>query len=239
LSFLAAGGKQVSSISVIYDSDVATWHFGSWIHPENLSVEFDLIFFSPTKAGNYSLILFLTGLDGLVPSFMYVDFCTKLALQSNSIVVAYDVLKFVSLPKKEERLFEKTVNWTLSNINSLLNSTKTPDIIKNKVFADLNRFGVSLIGHSSGAHPLVTYLVKTCGFIKSLILIDPVDGYDPYGFVKEYITNPPEQLPVIIPTLVITTGLDSLPRSKFQSACAPANISNLRFYLSVIWINIR
>lgn len=63
--------------------------------------------------------------------------------------------------------------------------------------------------------------------------MDPVDGYDPYGVIKEFITNPPKQLPFLMPTLIITTGLDSIPRGPGFPACAPANFSNLRFYASL------
>jgi len=39
-------------------------------------------------------------------------------------------------------------------------------------------------------------------------LIDPVDGFDPFGIVKNtFITNPPKQLPFYTPTLIVSTGL--------------------------------
>ncbi len=73
-----------------------------------------------------------------------------------------------------------------------------------------------------------------------LILLDPVDGFDPFGIVKDYITNPPIQLPFITPTLIISTGLDSVSIFSHGVACAPANISNVRFYDSLsgpTWFN--
>ena len=66
-----------------------------------------------------------------------------------------------------------------------------------------------------------------------MILIDPVDGYDPFGIVKDYITNPPKQLPYFTPTLIISTGLDPVPLFTHSVACAPTNISNMRFYDSL------
>ena len=56
-----------------FDSDkinigekVVHWDFGSYIRPENKSVEFGLVIFSPKKPGNYPVIIFNSGFDGLV-----------------------------------------------------------------------------------------------------------------------------------------------------------------------------
>lgn len=209
---------------------VVSWNFGSFIHPENSSVEFDLKFFSPTLPGNYSTIMFLTGLDGIAPSFLYEDFCTKLVLETNSIIVAYDALRFPYFPDKEERVFERTLNWTLANLNKLFNSKKTPASIKDLVFPDLEMYGVSLMSHSAAGHTVVSYLVNICGYVKSLILMDPVDGFDPFGIVKIFVTNPPEQLSFTIPTLMLSTGLSNVPVNPKFTSCAPTNISNERFY---------
>ncbi len=63
--------------------------------------------------------------------------------------------------------------------------------------------------------------------------MDPVDGYDPFGFLKIFITNPPKQLPFTIPTLIISNGLDSVPANSLFPPCASANVSNIRFYDSL------
>lgn len=63
--------------------------------------------------------------------------------------------------------------------------------------------------------------------------MDPVDGYDPFGFIKIFITNPPNQLPFTIPTLIISNGLDAVPANPLFTPCAPVNISNTRFYESL------
>lgn len=87
------------------------------------------------------------------------------------------------------------------------------------------------MGHSASGHPVVGYLVNKCDLIKSLVLLDPVDGYDPFGFVKIFITDPPKPLDFVIPTLLITTGYDSVsPSPHGHMSCAPANMSNERFY---------
>ena len=156
-----------SSQPNLKDDLVVSWNFGSFIHPANKSVEFDLKFFSPTIPGFYPVIVFLTGLDGFAPGSIYTDFCSRLAVDTNSIVVTFDSFRFPSFPVKEELLFESTLNWTLQNLNGLFNSKNTPSKIKNMVFPDLKTYGVRLMSHSAAAHPIVSYLVKSCGLIKS------------------------------------------------------------------------
>jgi hypothetical protein len=102
------------------DDRVVTWHFGTIFHHANKSAKFDLEFFAPTQPGVYPVIIFLTGLDGIAPSYVYSEFLTKLAIASNSIIVTFDRLAFISLPDKEEKLFEETLNWTLANIDGLI-----------------------------------------------------------------------------------------------------------------------
>ncbi|CAF1089929.1 unnamed protein product, partial [Brachionus calyciflorus] len=213
------------------DDSVISWNFGSYIRPKNSSVEFDLNFFSPTKPGKYPIIVFLTGLDGLAGGFLYHDFSKKLVHETNAILVCFDTVKPPKLPDKEEKLFAKTLNWALENMNGLFDSKNTPFVIKNKVYPIAN--DVALMGHSASGHTVVSYLNETCGSIKSLILLDPVDGFDPFGLIKIFITNPPKQLPFVIPTLHIETEYDPVSRSGKIPACAPANVSNSRFYDSL------
>ena len=101
----------------------------------------------------------------------------------------------------------------------MFNSDKTPISIKNKVFPDNGPRGYTLLSHSSAAHPTCLYLTKQCNNIKKLIWFDPVDGYDPFGFIKSYCTNPPNSLPYQLPTLIVTTGLDPIPVLSFGAAC--------------------
>ena len=148
------------------NTNIVEWTVGS-LTPFNSSVKFGLQFFSPTIPGKYPIIVFLTGLDGLALGPFYSNFNSQVVYQSQSILVVFSSLEIIHLPDAEERVFEKTLNWTLENIDGLFNSDRTPKIIKNLVFPDLKTFGVSLMGHSSGNHPVVSYLNKTCGFVKS------------------------------------------------------------------------
>jgi hypothetical protein len=222
------------------DNDsVVTWHFGSDIHHKNKSLHFNIQIFSPTTPGNYSLIYFLTGLDGIVATSFYRDFSTLLSLETRSIVVAYDSFRIPPpFPDKEENWFQVTLEWTIANVNALFNDKSTPIQIRGHVFPDVKTYGVSLMSHSASGHPIVSYLNKTCGLVTNAILLDPVDGYDPFGLVKIFITHPPTKLPFETPILLATTGLANVPRFKGLPPCAPKNLSNIRFYDSLagpIW----
>ncbi|RNA13625.1 Chlorophyllase, partial [Brachionus plicatilis] len=131
----------------------------------------------------------------------------------------------------EEKIFAKSIEWTLKNLQQLFDSKNTPTIIKNRVFPIVE--DVCLMGHSASGHTVVSYLNETCGLIKSLVLFDPVDGYDPFGFIKQFITHPPAQLPFVIPTLILRTEFDPIPKSGIIPACAPDALSNKRFYDSL------
>ncbi|CAF1017509.1 unnamed protein product [Brachionus calyciflorus] len=213
------------------NNETISWNFGSFIRPKNKSIEFDINFVSPTKSGQYPITIFFTGLDGIAPSFGYKDFLNKLSIETNTILVSFDLLRFPKFPDKEEKLFKSSLDWTLENLNSLFDSNTTPDLIRNRIYPILN--GVSLMGHSASGHAIVSYLNETCGKIDKLVLIDPVDGYDPFGFFKIYITNPPVQLPFLTPTLIIRTGLDNVPSNPLFPPCAPEKVSNGRFYESL------
>lgn len=86
-------------------------------------------------------------------------------------------------PSAMTNALEKVIDWMMENVQSYI-SKYNPG-----VFADLENQLV-LMGHSAAAHPTTQYLNGTCGTVKLQILLDPVDGVDPFGIVKEYITHP-------------------------------------------------
>jgi hypothetical protein len=109
----------------------------------------------------------LTGLDGLALGKFYNDFSSQIVEQSQSIIIEFDGLGIIHKQGKEEKIFEKTLNWTIENIEGLFMTDKTPVSIKKIVFPDVKTWGITLMGHSSGSHPPVAYLNGTCGIIKS------------------------------------------------------------------------
>ena len=47
----------------------------------------------------------------------------------------------------------------------------------------------------------VFYSQHGCGDVKGQILLDPVDGFDPFGWFPNFITTPGEYLNYAMPTL--------------------------------------
>ena len=109
-----------SKTHVYKDDRVVDWHFGNVIRPGNHSISFDLKLFVPTQPGTYQVIIYLTGLDGFAEAAFYTEFCTKLVIASESIVIALDTIRYPSWPDKEEHLFAQTLDWTLDHIYELV-----------------------------------------------------------------------------------------------------------------------
>ena len=86
-------------------NEVVSWNFGSFIHPKNSSVEFDLKFYAPTEPGEYPVMVYLSGLDGIAPASFYVDFLTKVTLETKAIIITFDIFKPPKFPDKEEKIF--------------------------------------------------------------------------------------------------------------------------------------
>ena len=177
--------------------------------------------------GSY-LNLFFTK-DGNVPGFVYSDFSKQLSSFTNKILIIFNKLNIVNTPSKEAELFETSLNWLYSNINSVFTNEKTPKVIKNHVHPLSESY--TLLSHSSAGHIVTYYLNRTCGLIDKLVLLDPVDGSDPFGIDKSYIIHPPNKLSTFkTPTLVAISGLSQTPVFSLFPACAPEKLSNLRFY---------
>lgn len=90
---------------------------------------------------------------------------------------------------------------------------------------------VLLGAHSIGNHVTVRRLTSFgCSGVGGVVLVDPVDGADPYGIIKEEVIHPPALVDFVTPALHIETGLDPRHKSWLLPACAPAAMSNSRFF---------
>ena len=123
-------------------------------------------------------------------------------------------------PEKVTQCLKAVIDWINANLQEILNG-RVPGVI-----ADLED-RLILTAHSAGSHVISQYLNSTCGTAKMIVLLSPVDGADPMGMVKDFIITPGKMLPFAIPTMIIGTGLDPVPR-KMEPACAPSNLSNQR-----------
>jgi hypothetical protein len=169
-------------------------------------------------------------LDGNIPGFVYTNFSNLVTAHSNRILIVLNKFAIVKAPETEEHMFETTLNWILENTETLFNSSITPDSIRNSVRPDFVTNGITLMSHSSGGHVVCIYLKKTCGLVKKLVLLDPVDGVDPFGIDKDFVITPPNKLPFQIPTLVLTSELSQVSVLAPLPSCAPITHSNVVFY---------
>jgi hypothetical protein len=119
-------------------------------------------------------------------------------------------------PKNDAALERKALVWLEDNIPTM------------GLKATANWDQLVLSGHSAGNHVFCEYFKSGCGKAKAAVMMDPVDGYDPFGIVDNYCTTPGEKLPFDTPALLLRTGLD--PKVKTMIACAPDRISNQRFF---------
>ena len=90
----------------------------------------------------------------------------------------------------------------------------------------------TLLGaHSIGNHIIVRRLASFgCDGVGGVVMIDPVDGADPYGHIKQFVIHPPALVDFVTPAVHIETGLDPRRNSRLTPPCAPPEMSNGRFY---------
>jgi len=62
LAFLVANNEAANGYKTSDNSSSVSWHYGSIYFPENENLKYGLTIFSPTKPGNYSVVVFLIGL---------------------------------------------------------------------------------------------------------------------------------------------------------------------------------
>jgi chlorophyllase len=66
-------------------------------------------------------------------------------------------------------------------------------------------------GHSAGCHVPVAQLQAHCLNFRGQVLLSPVDGADPFGYIPIAVITPGEKVNFTIPTLQMVVGLDPVP----------------------------
>merc|ERR1719323_1906708 len=90
------------------------------------------------------------------------------------------------------------------------------------------------MGHSAGNHVVGQALVWDCSVAKAWVMIDPVDGVDPYRIISsEDLITPGKKLNFTIPALILDNGLDTRPASFLSPPCAPPDLSTPRFFAAM------
>ena len=199
-------------------NNVVSWNFDTYFTANSL--KFNLKFFAPTDPGNYPVGIFLMG------SGSYSSFLEEIVRKNERIIISLDGLRTSISSNQEDEVFKSTLDWILENINNLFNYASLPT--NGVVLPNLGQ-GVSLIGHSAGAHTLVSYLADQCGSASSLVLIDPVGGRHPFSNnLQTFETRPLTKF--AIPTLIVASAKGSEALNFFTSPCSPSDRSNRKFY---------
>lgn len=167
------------------------------------------------------LLLFMTSFAGDTPEEWYSEAMTRVASQG-VFVLAADRMAFPD-PASQAAVLNQTIAWIATNFSATLPAhgvVSTPDLDS----------GVGFWCHSAACHTMVYLLNTTCSLARAVVMVDPVDGMDPWGMMPVFIINPPNPVPFAIPALHIETGFDPAVASPDLPPCAPANLSNSRFY---------
>ena len=179
---------------------------------------------APRELGEYPTVAFASAFGMITPSRVYSKLFERLA--SHGVVVAgFSKINNPNYPILAAE-FGHAVNWMEANLTGTLSSHGLAAV------ADVQHRLV-VAGHSAGNHIVTRMLEDGCGLAKAFIMVDPVDGVDPFGMIKQFVIHPPAKVNFTIPALHIETGNDPVPafrHAKKYPACAPANMSNNRFY---------
>lgn len=183
----------------------------------NTSTPFDVTVWAPTQPGSYPLVVLVTGFMGNMPAVGYSTVCSNLT--KHGYVVAG--LSKLQMPNAtvEAHAMHTSIAFVIASAPQLLPSG-----------VSLEKGNVAVAAHSGGAHVVVQALEDSCGDVTALLLLDPVDGYDPWGMIPGTAITPGRSLDFSTPMLTIGTGFDPVGVGMFDVACAPVNMSNDRFY---------
>lgn len=183
---------------------------------------FKMHYHAPATAGTYPVVLFVSGFSGDAPASAYSKFVNQLA-DHGYIVVAMDHLKFPNYPAQGQA-FHDVMEWAAAG--HLQEALAAAGI---SAVADLDK--VAVMGQSAGNHVIGQGLTDGCSVAKAMVMIDPVDGFDPFGIVKkENLITPGEKLKFTIPSLLLDNELDPQGKGLLFPPCAPAKLGAPRWF---------
>jgi len=184
--------------------------------------KFSVYTVSEDFSGDLPVIFFVSGLSGVAPVATYSDLLGQIA-DENYLVVGLDHLKFPNYPVQGQD-FHDLLEWAgqggLAAEFANRGFKSVPDVA--------NRAAV--MGQSAGNHVVGQALVDGCSIAKALVMIDPVDGLDPFGKVhSEDLITPGQKLSFNIPALHMDNYLD--PKGDALGvSCSPAQLSGPRWF---------
>eukprot|EP00756_Hemistasia_phaeocysticola_P013683 Hpha_TRINITY_DN15295_c3_g2::TRINITY_DN15295_c3_g2_i1::g.68431::m.68431 len=134
---------------------------------------------APAEAGNYPVMTYVTGFGGTVPGSTYGNLTDTIAAEG-VVVITLSRLA-IPAPVKDAELLSESLPWLQANTSALV----APAV------ADWGKYVMA--AHSAGNHVNCNYLQSQCGPVRGVVMMDPVDGFDPYGIIKNYCITPGEE----------------------------------------------
>lgn len=196
-------------------AEFAPWHIHVWA-PSSPSQK-------PAR-----VMVFVPGFAGFMASKDYSEVLSTVAANANTVVVGIDrkltlkpglVVNYTDLALTAGKVIKNYIE----DAEGLAKDCKSHGYQG----AINTQSGFIFAGHSAGNHLTVRRMVNWgCQKFSSMVMIDPVDGEDPEGIIKEYVIHPPAPVNFTIPALHVMTGKD--PQG--HPSCAPAFMANARFY---------
>merc|ERR1711977_784921 len=100
-----------------------------------------------------------------------------------------------------------------------------------QALTDAKISAVAVMGQSAGNHVVGQGLTDGCSVAKAQVMIDPVDGFDPFGKVHaEDLITPGQKPNYTTPTLLLDNELDPKKKNLLFPACAPAKLGAPRWF---------
>lgn len=171
------------AIPFVSGEDVAHWSIGNMIISDP-NVRFRLDMYSPTTPGSYPILVFLTGLSGSIATTHYKTLMTTIA-QEKVIIVGLSKIENIA-PERMATHVANFLDWTVKPNDGVVRLFAKHEAVKG-VIPDIERLG--FLTHSAAGHPLAQYLNGTCGNLKLAVMMNPVDGMDPFGIFNDFITR--------------------------------------------------
>jgi len=188
--------------------------------------------YAPKSDSTFPVIWFATGFGADVPLSIYGMLIENIVSRGYIVAGVYHEVPHVPQYIPDGKTLHDLMEWSKENLAVWMSSQKltaVPDVLDR----------TAIMGQSSGNHIAGQALTNGCSVAKAFIMIDPVDGFDPFRVYKgEDLIKPGQKVKFNIPALLLDNGLDPTAVNPLFPPCAPASVSNDHFYnawLGPIW----
>merc|ERR1711937_881605 len=132
---------------------------------------------TPAESGRYRTVVFASSFGLNTPTSAYSKLMARLA-SHGLIIVGLSKLNSPDYPKLAAEVAH-VITWIETNVNAAIAEYSH----STAVIADTKQ--LVLMAHSAGNHVMARMLQSEgCGSAPAFVMIDPVDGVDPFGIVK-------------------------------------------------------